>query len=289
MFGFLNIDKPKDMTSHDVVACLRKAIGIKQIGHTGTLDPMATGVLPVAIGKATRLIEFLHENKGYIAEIKLGKVSDTYDSEGAIKDYSDKIVSHVEFEDALVNYRGKIEQTPPAHSAVHYNGKRLYELARNGVVPQDIPARTVFITKLEVLEFDFENQTATIDVECSKGTYIRSLINDLGLTLGCGALMSGLKRTKSGLFTLDKAFLLESFQDSSDAEKYLINPVDVLPYKSYNLSEFEFQKIKHGQSLETDNYENNEYVCLLYEAELCAIAQKKEESNILSTKKVFIS
>lgn len=289
MFGFININKPAGITSHDVVAKLRRISKIKQIGHTGTLDPMAQGVLPVAIGKASRLIEYLEENKGYIAKLQLGKVSDTYDTEGAVKEYSDKKISKAEFADVLANFRGRIEQIPPVYSAVHYNGKRLYELARKGILPDDIPKRTVFINKLELLQYNEEEQTAEIEVECSKGTYIRSLINDIGLTLGCGAVMSGLTRTKSGLFTIDTAVPLDALIDIEDIEKHLINPIEVLSYKSYLLTEFEYQKIKHGQSIDAGKTDNSDYFCLVYKNELCAIAQKDETTNKLLTKKVFIS
>ncbi len=289
MFGFLNINKPKGMTSHDVVAVLRRALKIKQIGHTGTLDPMATGVLPVAIGKASRLIEYLQENKGYIADVQFGKVSDTFDTEGAVKDYSNKKAAKEQIKEALNNFRGKIEQIPPAHSAVHYKGKRLYELARQGIIPDDIPKRTVFVTKLELVEFDEESQSAKLEIHCSKGTYIRSIINDLGLTIGTGAVMSGLVRTKSGLFELENAISPDCITDKAEAEKYLINPVEVLSYKCYELTEIEYKKIQHGQSIATDDFEDNEYVCLTFNNELCAISQKQENSNILVTKKVFIS
>lgn len=289
MFGFININKPEGITSHDVVAKLRRITKIKQIGHTGTLDPMAKGVLPVAIGKASRLIEYLEENKGYIAKLQLGKVSDSYDTEGAVKEYSDKKISKAEFANVLTNFRGRIEQIPPVYSAVHYNGKRLYELARKGILPDDIPKRTVFINKLELLQYNEEEQTAEIEVECSKGTYIRSLINDIGLTLGCGAVMSGLTRTKSGLFTIDTAVPLDALVDKEDIEKHLINPIEVLSYKSYLLTEFEYQKIKHGQSIDAGNTDNSDYFCLVYKNELCAIAQKDETTNKLLTKKVFIS
>ena len=289
MFGFLNINKPKGMTSHDVVAMLRRALKIKQIGHTGTLDPMATGVLPVAIGKASRLIEYLQENKGYIADVQFGKVSDTFDTEGAVKDYSNKKAAKEQIKEALNNFRGKIEQIPPAHSAVHYKGKRLYELARQGIIPDDIPKRTVFVTKLELVEFDEESQSAKLEIHCSKGTYIRSIINDLGLTIGTGAVMSGLVRTKSGLFELENAISPDCITDKAEAEKYLINPVVVLSYKCYELTEIEYKKIQHGQSIATDDFEDNEYVCLTFNNELCAISQKQENSNTLVTKKVFIS
>lgn len=288
MFGFININKPGGMTSHDVVSKLRKISKIKQIGHTGTLDPMATGVLPVAIGKASRLIEFLTEDKGYIAKLQFGKISDTYDIEGAVENYSDKKVTQQQVQAGLQKFRGKIEQIPPAYSAVHYKGKRLYELARQGQIPEDIPSRTVFINVLELLEFNEEEQTALLKIECSKGTYIRSIINDLGMELGCGAVMTELKRTKSGLFTIDTAVQLDMLTDREDIEKYLINPVEVLSYKCYELTEFEYQKIIHGQSLLTKQFDDNEYVLLVFDNNLCAISQKDGKSQKLITKKVFI-
>lgn len=287
LLGFLNINKPKGITSHDVISKLRRACKIKQIGHTGTLDPMAQGVLPVAIGKASRLIEFLEENKGYKAELIFGKISDTYDTEGEIKDFSDKKVSKDEVEKALSAFRGKIEQIPPAYSAVHYNGKRLYELAREGIIPEDIPKRTVFINKLELVDFDVDAQTATLDIKCSKGTYIRSIVNDLGMSLGVGAVMTALTRTQSGIFRIENSIPLDIFVDRSDVEKYLINPVDVLSYSCYELSEFEFQRIRHGQGLDVEKFEENEYVCLIYQNQLCAVSQKSN-GNKLVTKKVFV-
>lgn len=288
MFGFININKPGGMTSHDVVSKLRKISKIKQIGHTGTLDPMATGVLPVAIGKASRLIEFLTEDKGYIAKLQFGKISDTYDIEGAVENYSDKKVTQQQVQAGLQKFSGKIEQIPPVYSAVHYKGKRLYELARQGQIPEDIPSRTVFINVLKLLEFNEEEQTALLKIECSKGTYIRSIINDLGMELGCGAVMTKLKRTKSGLFTIDNAIALDMLTDREDVEKYLINPVEVLSYKCYELTEFEYQKIIHGQSLLTKQFDDNEYVLLVFDNNLCAISQKDDKSQKLITKKVFI-
>lgn len=286
LIGFINVFKPRGITSHDVVSRLRKALKIKQIGHTGTLDPLAEGVLPVAIGKATRLIEYLDEGKGYIASLQFGKVSDTYDTEGNVTDFSDKKVQKEEIINALVKFQGEIEQIPPAYSAVHYNGKRLYELAREGNIPADIPKRTVFVEKIELVEFDEQSQSAKIEVECSKGTYIRSIVHDLGQELGCGAVMFGLLRTRAGKFTVDNAVKLDDITDLTAAEKYLHNPVEVLSYKSYRLTAEELDKVKHGQWIVTKDYDENEIVCLVYNNKLCAIAQKSEDK--LLTKKVFI-
>ena len=292
MFGFLNINKPVRITSHDVVSVLRRVTKIKQIGHTGTLDPMAQGVLPVAIGKASRLIEYLEENKGYIAELELGKISDTYDSEGIVEVVSNKKIQEKEFLEAINNFKGEITQTPPAFSALHYNGKRLYELARKGIIPDDIPKRTVQITKLNLIQFDYEHQTAKIDVKCSKGTYIRSLINDIGQKLKTGAIMTALTRTQSGLFTIENSVKLDALTDIEEVEKHLINPLDVLSYKCYSLSEFEYQKIRHGQGIEIKNdeeFNESQYICLIFNSNLCAVAQKMPESNKLKIQKVFVS
>lgn len=286
LLGFLNINKPKGMTSHDVISRLRRVSKIRQIGHTGTLDPLAQGVLPVAVGKATRLIEFLLENKAYIATLEFGKISDTYDIEGNVEGYSDVRVAEEEIVCALEKFVGEIEQIPPAYSAVHYNGKRLYELAREGKIPEDIPKRTVFISKLNLLDFNPDTNVARIEIECSKGTYVRSIVNDLGQILGCGAVMTDLVRTKSGLFDIGSSVPLDMFVDISDVEKYLINPIEVLSYSCYTLTEFEYQKIKHGQSIETDSFEDNEFVILEYDGDLSAIAQK--DNNKLVMKKVFI-
>lgn len=288
MFGFLNINKPKGMTSHDVVAVLRKITHIKQIGHTGTLDPLATGVLPIAISKASRLIEYLNEDKAYIAKLQFGFISDTYDSEGNIEKYSDKKVKQEELIQKIEKFKGTIEQIPPAHSAVHYNGKRLYELARKGIIPDDIPKRNVTISKLEVMEFDEEKQTATIEIACSKGTYIRSIINDLGLELSTGAIMTDLTRIKSGLFNIDTAVNLKDLKESDDVQKYLINPIEVLTYKQRELSQKEYDDVSHGRSIKTSDYENNELILLTQNKKLCAIAQKDNKEQKLSVRKVFI-
>lgn len=290
MFGFLNINKPKGMTSHDVVAKLRKICKIRQIGHTGTLDPLAQGVLPIAIGKATRLIDYLGDDKAYIAELQFGKISDTYDIEGVVEDFSDKKITGKDVKEALKQFCGEIEQIPPAYSAVHYKGKRLYELARSGIIPDDIPKRKVFVSKCELTEFDYEAQSAKINVECSKGTYIRSIINDLGINLDCGAVMTGLLRTKSSGFTIENTVTLEELENCPDIEKYLINPLSVISYKKYQLSDEEFEKIRHGMGLKTNGFEIGENLCLVYNSSLCAISEitAQSQNNInLTVKKVF--
>ena len=172
MFGFLNVYKPKGMTSHDVVAKLRKITKIKQIGHTGTLDPFAEGVLPICIGKATRLIEYLQDDKEYVATVQFGKTTDTYDLEGSVTEEFNKKVSKSEVLEKLKEFEGEIQQIPPIYSAIKLNGKKLYDYARAGQTVEVEP-RVVFISKIELLSFDEENQQAEIVVACSKGTYIR--------------------------------------------------------------------------------------------------------------------
>ena len=172
MFGFINVNKPSGMTSHDVVSFLRRNLKIKKIGHTGTLDPMANGVLPIAVGDATRLIQYLSDDKEYVATVKFGVSTDTYDKEGEIVSTSDKIVEQAELEVALNQFRGEILQKPPIYSALKKNGKKLYEYAREGK-EVEIEARKVTIEKLDLLSL--ENNIAKLRVKCSKGTYISSL------------------------------------------------------------------------------------------------------------------
>ena len=184
MFGFLNVYKPQGKTSHDVVAILRRITKIKQIGHTGTLDPFAEGVLPICIGKATRLIEYLDDDKAYIGTVQFGKSTTTYDIEGEDVNSSEKKVALEEMEEALSSFCGEIEQLPPIYSAIKVNGKKLYEYARKGEEVK-IEPRKVNIYRLELINFDYEKQTAELLIECSKGTYIRSIANDLGEKLSC--------------------------------------------------------------------------------------------------------
>lgn len=287
MFGFLNINKPRGITSHDVISYLRRVTKIKQIGHTGTLDPMAEGVLPVAIGKASRLIEYLDEDKGYIAGIKFGQTSTTCDLEGEITSINCDFVEREIVEATLRTFEGEIEQIPPAYSAVHYNGKRLYELARSGYIPDDIPKRNVFISKIFLIDFDYSMQTASIEIECSKGTYIRSILRDLGEKLGTGAVMTSLLRTKSGMFRIDNAKLLDMIQDSDDVKDSLINPLDVLSFKRYCISDIELEKISHGQQIEASNdFQDDSMVILEHKNKVSAVANVQNSKFVV--KKVFV-
>jgi len=204
--GVLVIDKPAGWTSHDVVARLRGWLGERHIGHAGTLDPAATGVLPVAVGDATKVLEYLSEaSKTYVAEITIGVETDTYDGEGRVVRVDRTPVTREAIEQALAEFRGTIEQVPPMYSAVKVEGRRLYELARAGE-ERKRPARRVTIHELHLLNWD--GTTATVCVDCSKGTYIRSLAHDLGAKLGTGAHLSNLVRLRTGPFTLEDAWTL---------------------------------------------------------------------------------
>ncbi len=254
--GIFNINKPAGMTSHDVVQEIRRASGERRVGHAGTLDPMATGVLLVCIGKATRVTEYLMEHpKRYRAEITLGVSTDTLDAEGEVTHVADSVdVSRSEVEAALEAFIGEIEQIPPMYSAVKKEGKKLYELAREGVTVEREP-RQVEITRLDVVEWT--PPRITVDIECSKGTYIRAIARDLGEALGVGAHLSALTRTKSGRFTVDKAVELDKVTEAlrEDWWMLLIHPLDeaLLDYEAIIVDEKTAQKIRHGQMIEASS------------------------------------
>lgn len=284
LFGFLNIYKPKGLTSHDVVARLRKITKVRQIGHTGTLDPFATGVLPICIGKATRLIEYLDDDKEYLATVQFGKNTATYDLEGEITATFDKKVTEEDVKNALKDFEGEISQIPPIYSAIKVNGKKLYDYARQG---QDIEIkpRKVTISKIELKEFDKTSQSAKITVACSKGTYIRSIAYDLGAKLGCGGYLTALERTKAGKFQENTAIKLEDLTEVSQIVENLINPLDMLNIPIHNLSENERERVSHGMSICNSDFPDSDIVILSYGGRIYAIG--KVEQNKILVKKVF--
>ena len=269
MLGFLNIYKPQGKTSHDVVAILRRITKIKQIGHTGTLDPFAEGVLPICIGKATRLIEYLEDDKAYIGTIQLGKSTTTYDIEGEEVNISDKSVLLDDIEKFLPQFRGEIQQLPPIYSAIKVNGKKLYEYARNGE-KVEIKPRGVNVYKLEVVSFNEENQTLEILIECSKGTYIRSIAHDLGVALGCYGHLIKLVRVKAGKFELNSSIKLEEIENIEKIQNELINPLEYLIYPKFELTEKEKIKVSNGMSVDVDSEDG--LIVLTYNKELVAVA-----------------
>lgn len=274
------------MTSHDVISVLRRISGVKQIGHGGTLDPFAQGVLPIAIGKAARLIEYLKNDKEYLAQISFGKSTDTYDCEGRATFEFNSKVALKDIEPALKKFTGEIFQTPPIYSAIKVKGKKLYEYARKGQEVQ-IEPRKVFIEKLELKSFDEKNQKAEVLIKCSKGTYIRSIAHDLGQTLKAGAHLSGLIRTKSGSFTVDNAVLPETLKTKEDIEKNLINPLSMIKLPCVVLNGSEHEKILTGQFIDNkNNLQNDDFVILIYNNNIKAIAKVNE--NLIKVKKVFV-
>ena len=283
LFGFLNIYKPVGITSHDVVAKLRKITGIKQIGHTGTLDPFAEGVLPVCIGKATRLIEYLKDDKEYLATVQLGMSTTTYDKDGETVFTSDKKIFEKDVVMALENFRGEILQTPPVYSAIKVKGKKRYEYARKGEAIEVQPRR-VTIEKIELKSFNFDLQQAEILIKCTKGTYIRSIAQDLGQVLECGAHLRKLIRTQAGSFRIEDSIELRDDMNVSDN---LINPVEILDYPRYLVSNKELEKIRHGMPLINKNIEHGSIVILVYNKnEICAVGMA--ENNRIKLKKVFL-
>lgn len=218
-FGFLNVMKPPGMTSHDVVARIRKLTKVKRSGHGGTLDPLAEGVLPMALGQACRLIDYLPSEKTYYAEILFGKTTATDDLEGEVLSQKDASrITQEQIETALESFRGEIKQHPPVYSAIRIDGKRLYDLARQGKAPEKAPERTVTVHKFELLSFN--SPVAAVRVHCSKGTYIRSLARDLGETLGTGACLSKLVREKAGRMEIANALTLEQIRERIEKDDW---------------------------------------------------------------------
>lgn len=219
MNGIVIIDKPADWTSQDVVSKLRGFLHTKRIGHGGTLDPMATGVLPVFVGRATRGVEFFeHAEKTYEAVLRLGVLTDTEDITGTVLEERPVCVTGDQLETVLAQFRGDILQIPPMYSALKVNGQKLYDLARKGKEVERQP-RPITIHELVCLEFT--GQTARLRVHCSKGTYIRTLCKDIGLALGCGGCMESLRRVQAGEYTIEEAVRLEDLLECQTPEAYL--------------------------------------------------------------------
>jgi tRNA pseudouridine55 synthase len=237
--GFLNINKPSGMTSHDVVGRVRRLLKVKQVGHGGTLDPMATGVLPVAVGSACRLLRFLPEGKCYIAEVLFGQRTTTDDIEGEVIERTDPSLLPTEQAIwlALQAFIGALDQVPPIYSAIHHQGERLYDLARRGVEIEAVPSRRVLVHSIELIGSfaSSENpklvQRVSLRIDCGGGTYIRSIARDLGAKLGCGACLSALVRERSGPFVLAKSVELQHIEQaaaSGAVQQFYTSPTSVI-------------------------------------------------------------
>lgn len=274
-FGFLNVRKPLGITAHDVVARVRRAIGIKQVGHGGTLDPMAEGVLPIAVGKATRLLRFLEGRKVYLAEIRLGTRTSTDDMQGEIT-----FAVPDEFEypraalvsDALRHFVGDLKQVPPMYSAVHVEGQRLYALARAGATAADIEVapRAVHVETIEELGYDPPLLRARI--ACGAGTYIRSIARDLGEKLGCGGTLQSLIREQAGPFDIGSSVTLEELSEGSWTA-HLLPPQMALHQFKIEVTEEQAKKLCLGQSITAEVPEAHPYVVCMCNGNLIAVCR----------------
>ncbi len=291
MQGILCLDKPQEMTSFIACACVRRALGVKKIGHAGTLDPMATGVLPILCGGATRALEWLPDHdKRYLVTVRFGAVSDTQDIWGAVEETGKPLPTKDALEEALTHFRGDILQTPPMMSAIKKDGVRLYELARKGIEIER-EARPVTIHTLDLLSFDGE--TAVLDCACSKGTYMRVIAADLGQMLGCGALMSGLRRTLAAGFSLNDCLTLEQIREeaANGTVAQRILPVDrVLGcYPSVTVSEAQANRFRNGGALALERLRTRiEGVTRVYapDGQFLGLGKPKEEE--LAVARLFL-
>lgn len=236
MDGIINVNKPKGITSFDVIRKLRKILSLRRIGHTGTLDPMAEGVLLVCVGKATKLASDIEASKKeYVAGFTLGYTTDTYDTEGKITDSVDNFsVSQKDIEDTLKKFVGQIKQVPPMYSAIKINGQKLYDMARKGETIER-PERDIFIENIELINFDGKN--GVIKCTVSKGTYIRSLIYDIGLSLKTFAVMTSLVRTKVGNETIEKSITLEEIENlkNNGNNNFITDVEEYFAYEKINI------------------------------------------------------
>lgn len=284
MNGIIIIDKPSGKTSHDMVYAVRRMTGIKKVGHTGTLDPMATGVLPVCVGSATKAADMLTlSDKAYVAELVLGKTTDTQDAEGKTLTECEVKVTEAEIRKAVNSFVGEIEQIPPMYSAVKQNGKKLYELARKGIEVER-KSRRVTIHSIDILEINGTH--VTIDVSCSKGTYIRTLCEDIGKKLNVGAYMNTLRRTKTGCFTIDESHTIEEIEKEG-VEKFLI-PVDRMftEYPALILNEKQVKSVVNGvQMTYRSGHEGQAY--RVYDSENRFLCISEIKDGRLKLKKSF--
>lgn len=261
MDGILNINKPMGKTSFGVVAIVKRLSGERHVGHAGTLDPAATGVLPVCLGKATKVVEYLMDSaKKYRADIELGITTDTYDAAGTVDKRADiSVITREQLEEVLNNFRGKILQTPPMYSALKYHGKPLYELARAGITVKR-QQREVEIYSLEVMEW--QPPLVTIEVVCSRGTYIRSLAHDIGQALGCGAIVRNLVRLKCGTFEINDAVSLDELETAFREGRWqqYVYPMDhvLTNWRAETVSDETAQAIRNGRPVDLEQVPDGE-------------------------------
>ncbi len=283
MNGIVIVDKPQGWTSQDVTARLRRVFNTRRIGHGGTLDPMATGVLPVFVGRATRGVEFFeHAEKTYEATLRLGITTDTEDITGTVLTEQKVSLSEEAFLAVLPQFRGQILQVPPMYSALKVDGKKLYDLARQGKTVERKP-RPITIHRLECLEFS--GDSARLLVHCSKGTYIRTLCKDIGEALGCGGCMAALRRVSAGEYTQEHAVALQDLLDAEDPGQYLL-PVDSMfrNYDAVNLTQKQELRCRNGNSFSVQLADGT-YRVYSQDGEFLALSQV--DNGVMSTIKSF--
>ena len=291
--GVLVVDKPVGLTSHDVVQIVRRGTGIRRAGHTGTLDPRASGVLVILVGPAVRLSEYVSaSDKRYQATIKLGASTDTYDEEGTITGSALEVdiekITEESFDEILQQFVGEIEQVPPPYSAVKVKGRKAYDMARKGE-EVDLEPRLINVYSLEVLEW--APPEAVIDVYCSSGTYVRSLAHDMGKALGTGAYLIGLRRTKSGRFTLRDAVQLRRLQEAFDAGdwyRYLIPAAEALAdWPMVELDADEVELVRHGHRVAAIGEQKGWVRGVSQQGDLVALLEYDPETAEWQPRKVF--
>ena len=285
--GILIVDKPAGWTSQDVAAKLRGVFHERRIGHSGTLDPMATGVLVLFVGRATRAVEFAEsDSKEYLAGLRLGLVTNTQDTSGETLETHPAAVTREELDAALDAFRGDISQIPPMYSAIKIGGKKLYELARKG---QEVERKPRNITIFELAVEDGHDSDWNLRVHCSKGTYVRTLCHDVGQRLGCGGCMSSLRRTRAGRFTLEQAVTMEQileFAKEHDPAELLL-PVDALfaQHPALIVTLGQTEKLKHGASIRDCHFADGTYRVYSETGEFLLLGTVKRQ--VLTTVKSF--
>ncbi len=292
MNGFVILDKPANITSFIAAGIVKKVLGAKKVGHTGTLDPMATGVLPVAIGHATRFIDFLPDSdKIYRASFCPGKTTDTLDITGKTLTVNANIPDEQFFLNLFPRFIGEIQQTPPMYSAIQINGQRLYDLARQGIEIER-EKRDVTIHYIELISH-IENEY-TIDVKCSKGTYIRSLISDIGEAAGCGAVMTGLRRTFSNGFDINSSYTEQELKNASNTEDFIV-PVDtaLTAYPEIHVSAAQSKRFSNGGELDVNRL-HTKLTASLYRVysqqdQFLGLGEYEPDTSALTVKRVFVN
>lgn len=295
MNGFVYVDKPEGITSFVASAKVRRLFGIKKAGHTGTLDPMATGVLPIAIGHATRFIELIpSHDKAYRAKFILGKTTDTLDITGKVTGEYQVNSTREDVENILAFFRGEIEQIPPMYSAIKKDGVRLYDLARQGIEIER-ESRKVTIYSLGLISYCEETAEYEIDCECSSGTYIRTLIGDIGDKLGCGATMTSLRRTKANGVSIDSCYTfeqLEKLREEGNIENALNSVDSLVAYDKIKVTPAQAKRFSNGGELDCNRFggkkEPGLYRVYSQEDEFLGIGEIDENKTQLSIRRVYV-